>query len=262
MGGRAVDDGGVGNVAVHCYGCSASDRVDDERPELGLHEDGWVVSHGETFCPACARQRGLAQADLPATDPPPEAGAPRAALPDVAWQDPGTRREVSRYRGRGLVLIAAGAALLLALGLVLYQKSSHAQALYDRGERTVGVVTGYHVGFRTGCKTVDVSYVAGGSTRVATVAAPSALADLLGGGDICHRGTRLAVAFDGSAPYTLRLPGDLRYQLTFWLEAVLFTGIGLIAAGLLRMASARRWQRRLVGCAPGEDELRYIPADA
>jgi len=45
--------------------------VDSNSPEQGLRAAGWVLAHGETYCPACARARGLS---FPAAagSPPPE----------------------------------------------------------------------------------------------------------------------------------------------------------------------------------------------
>jgi hypothetical protein len=49
----------MGMVTIHCWGCSAGTTVDEHASAEGLARAGWSLSHGETYCPECARARGL-----------------------------------------------------------------------------------------------------------------------------------------------------------------------------------------------------------
>ncbi|HWX51794.1 MAG TPA: hypothetical protein VNY34_00795, partial [Solirubrobacteraceae bacterium] len=49
----------MGTVRIHCYGCSTTVSVEEQAAAQGLQTAGWAVAHGQTFCPACAAQRGL-----------------------------------------------------------------------------------------------------------------------------------------------------------------------------------------------------------
>ncbi len=50
----------MGMVRIHCWSCSNSVTVDDGSTAAGLGSAGWILSHGETYCPDCAGARGLA----------------------------------------------------------------------------------------------------------------------------------------------------------------------------------------------------------
>jgi len=50
-------------VRIHCYGCQESVLVDEHATAHGLALAGWALNAGETFCPACAAQRGHTVAD-------------------------------------------------------------------------------------------------------------------------------------------------------------------------------------------------------
>jgi hypothetical protein len=50
-------------VRIHCYGCQQSVLVDEHATAHGLALAGWALNAGETFCPACAAQRGHTVAD-------------------------------------------------------------------------------------------------------------------------------------------------------------------------------------------------------
>ncbi len=65
-------------MRIHCYGCEQSVLVEEDATAHGLALAGWALNAGETFCPACAAQRGLAAAeplgsdlDVPASAPQP-----------------------------------------------------------------------------------------------------------------------------------------------------------------------------------------------
>jgi hypothetical protein len=60
----------MGLVRIHCWSCAETVSVDEHDPQKGLLAFGWGLSHGETYCSACAAARGLEV--QPATD----AGAP------------------------------------------------------------------------------------------------------------------------------------------------------------------------------------------
>ncbi len=49
-------------MRIHCWSCARSVEVDERDTAGGLAGAGWALSHGETYCPDCARARGLAAA--------------------------------------------------------------------------------------------------------------------------------------------------------------------------------------------------------
>ena len=53
-------------VRIHCWSCARSVEVDESDTAAGLAAAGWSLSHGETYCPECARERGLVQSGAPA----------------------------------------------------------------------------------------------------------------------------------------------------------------------------------------------------
>ncbi len=56
-------------MRTHCYGCDSSVTVDEAHPEQGLREAGWVVQHGETYCPICASEHAAPAAAVPRAAP-------------------------------------------------------------------------------------------------------------------------------------------------------------------------------------------------
>ena len=73
----------MSRVRIHCWSCARSVEVDEENKAGGLEAAGWSLAHGETYCPDCARERGLRPPEAP-TDgagkplppPTPEGGYP------------------------------------------------------------------------------------------------------------------------------------------------------------------------------------------
>jgi hypothetical protein len=61
---------GVSQVRIHCWSCARSVEVDEHDTADGLARSGWALSHGETYCPDCARARGLAAAQGAAASAP------------------------------------------------------------------------------------------------------------------------------------------------------------------------------------------------
>jgi hypothetical protein len=49
----------VGLVRIHCYGCANTVAVADGDMSRGVLNAGWAIEGGQTFCPSCARERGL-----------------------------------------------------------------------------------------------------------------------------------------------------------------------------------------------------------
>lgn len=47
-------------VRVHCWNCARSIEVEQGDPSGGLARAGWALSKGETYCPRCAAERGIA----------------------------------------------------------------------------------------------------------------------------------------------------------------------------------------------------------
>jgi hypothetical protein len=44
----------MASVQIHCYGCRATVAADPRTPEESLRAAGWLLIHGETYCPVCA----------------------------------------------------------------------------------------------------------------------------------------------------------------------------------------------------------------
>jgi hypothetical protein len=71
----------VSQVRIHCWSCARSVEVDEQDTAGGLERSGWALSHGETYCPGCARERGLSDgqaAAAPASAAPSGEGLPGA----------------------------------------------------------------------------------------------------------------------------------------------------------------------------------------
>ena len=54
-------------VGIHCYSCDSKVSVEETAMSRGLQAAGWALEHGQTFCPSCARMRGLKVAQEPIT---------------------------------------------------------------------------------------------------------------------------------------------------------------------------------------------------
>jgi len=63
-------------VRIHCYGCEQSVLVEEGAMAHGLALSGWALNAGETFCPACATQRGLAATQALGSAPETHGAAP------------------------------------------------------------------------------------------------------------------------------------------------------------------------------------------
>ncbi len=68
----------MASVRIHCYGCGAQTMVAESRMAEDLRYAGWSVTHGQTYCRACAAERGLTAGTEPQA---PDAGDP--TRPDV-----------------------------------------------------------------------------------------------------------------------------------------------------------------------------------
>jgi|GEM_PF-4596076 len=109
-------------VGVHCYGCPAVIAVASGAPEDGLAAAGWSLVHGQTYCPSCANERGLAPLRPEGASPaPPVEGAQLSTVADPAQ----TARELAmlnKIEARAhlnvkMGAVALGAGLLLLAGL-------------------------------------------------------------------------------------------------------------------------------------------------
>ena len=78
----------MGRVRIHCWSCARSVEADENDTAAGLAAAGWSLAHGETYCPECARERGLSAPPaqlgpdgqpLPAATPPGGYPSERAA---------------------------------------------------------------------------------------------------------------------------------------------------------------------------------------
>jgi uncharacterized protein DUF6159 len=99
----------MGTVRIHCYGCSTTVSVEERAAAQGLQTAGWAVAHGQTFCPACAAQRGL-----PASTPGQAAGEPAPITGPGSALESFPIGEVSRERRgrRTMRLLRASLAVL------------------------------------------------------------------------------------------------------------------------------------------------------
>lgn len=126
----------MGRVRVHCYACGDTVQVDERWPTQGLEIANWALARGETFCTACARERGFeVRAERQ------EVNGPRVRIGrDVeisvpsgpALGDERTARAFARYRSRGWLWIVAGVALLsvlLAVGAPAMPRQGQVQGL-------------------------------------------------------------------------------------------------------------------------------------
>jgi hypothetical protein len=98
----------MGMVRIHCWSCAKSVTVDERSTEQGLTGAGWTLSHGETYCPECARLRGLAPAPSPEGEP---AGAGAPGAPALEPFPVSAVSGESRF-GRSLRLLGASLRLL------------------------------------------------------------------------------------------------------------------------------------------------------
>lgn len=73
----------MGLVRVHCWSCARSVQVDEDDTRAGLDGAGWMLDRGETYCPQCARARGLT-ASRPALEQAAGAIAPGDAASEAA----------------------------------------------------------------------------------------------------------------------------------------------------------------------------------
>ncbi len=55
----------MSRVGIHCWSCARSVQVDEHDKAGSLAAAGWSLAHGETYCPDCARERGLAAPRTP-----------------------------------------------------------------------------------------------------------------------------------------------------------------------------------------------------
>ena len=149
--------GHVGNVRVHCYGCDAVVQVDEDLPAEGLRVARWYNDHGETFCPKCARRRGLpdpwgsqspwADYDQRYRDTGDSVTAARESVPlGPAIDDPETYAAVTRYGRRAWLWLAAGAALFAATLAFTEISAKRADELLRTGAHTPGLVVSYASG--------------------------------------------------------------------------------------------------------------------
>jgi hypothetical protein len=59
------DEGAMGTVKIHCYGCSETLIVPEAPSREDVEQAGWQISAGETYCHTCAGARGLTSGDAP-----------------------------------------------------------------------------------------------------------------------------------------------------------------------------------------------------
>jgi hypothetical protein len=256
------DKAKVGKVRVHCYGCPAVLNVDARLPEQGLRVARWSASQGETFCPSCAKQRGLddpwgsqvpwADYDHRRRDTGDAAVAARDAVPvGPAIEDPRTRASLKRYRRRGWYWLLAGGATLLVTVVFLGIQSSDAKELLRTGRHTQGLVQSYGL-LREGGE-ITVRYLANGELREGAIAVKERY----------EPGERVEVIYDPSNPSRIRTPQDTnesRLARRVTIYGFVF-GLAMLAAGLVVLWRPRRW-RRLLQTPWQPYAATYIPGRA
>lgn len=241
---------------MHCYGCGESVAVDERYPDDGLRVARWSRAGGETYCPACARERSLSDpwqlddAKSPARAAGREEGGD-APPRGPAIDDPRTNEALASYRRRSWYLLAAGAVFLAVVSVAFAVRSANANALLRMGAHTRGVVES-DTSERGGGHIV-VGYFVGGERRQGVVEV-SNVYDYYGGEPV-------EVIYDRSNPSRIRTPQDanegrMSGRILFYL---LFAAIGSTLAGLGSITRPRRWRKILA--APWQPfNATYIPA--
>jgi hypothetical protein len=247
-------------VRVHCYGCPATLTVDGRLPEQGLRIARWATSHGETFCPSCAKQRVLEDpwsSRVPWEDLAHRqrhtlsaAATERVTVPlGPAIEDPRTRSSLRRYGRRGWHWLIAGAVTLLALVVFLGIRSSDATELRRIGRHTSGLVESY--GLLSEGGEIRVRYVANGEVRDGRI-------------DVKERyepGEQVDVIYDPSNASRIRTPQDAN-ESPLATRVIIYGfvfGLGMLFAGIIVLWRPQRWRRFLQ--TPWQAYVAtYIPA--
>lgn len=242
--------GHVGNVRVHCYGCDAVLQVDEDLPAEGLRVARWYNDHGETFCPKCARRRGLpdpwgsqspwADYDQRYRDTGDSVKAARESVPlGPAIDDPETHAAVTRYGRRAWLWLAAGAALFAATLAFTEISAKRADELLRTGAHTPGLVVSYASGREGGA--IRIRYRADGVIREGWVNVSQHELSLL------EPGERVDVIYDPSNPSRIRTPqasNEGRLSMRVKLYGFMFAVMMLLGGGVV-MTRPRRWRRLL-----------------
>jgi hypothetical protein len=252
---------GVSKVSLHCYGCPAALSVDDDLPEEALRIARWTNSRGQTFCPGCARRRGLEDpwgTEVPWDD---YDDRPRDTRDDVAARDPAplgsalegplTRSALKRYGRRAWAWLLAGGATLLAATVFLGVKSSDAKELLRTGRHTTGVVYSYG-SLREGGE-ITVRYLAEGELREGSIHVSEAFVPV----------ERVEVIYDRSDPSHIRTPQDANESplaTRVVIYAIVF-GLIMFGAGIVVLWRPRGW-RRLLRTPWKAYAATYIPGRA
>jgi hypothetical protein len=236
----------VGKTRIHCYGCSAVIRVNDRLPDQGLRMARWCNSDGETFCPSCAKKRGLedpwgsqrpwAEYDHRRRDSGDCAAAARDTLPlGPAIEDLQTRSTLKRYGRRGWYWLIVGGATLLATIMFLGMQSSHAKELLRAGRHTLGLVESY--GWLREGGYIRVRYVGGGELREGRIYVKERY----------EPGERVEVIYDSSNPSRIRTPQDAN-ESPLATRAIIYGfvfGFMIFSAGIIILWRPHRWKRML-----------------
>lgn len=252
----------MGKVRVHCYGCPAVVNVDGRLPEQGLRIARWSSLQGETFCPSCAKQRGLedpwgsqvpwADYDHRRPDTGDRAVAARDTVPvGPAIEDPRTRSSLRRYGRRGWRWLIAAGATLLATIVFFGGQSRDARELLRTGRHTPGLVESYG-SLREGGE-IRVRYLANGELREGTIYVK----------ERDEPGERVEVIYDPSNPSRIRTPQDANRSplATRAMTYGFMFGLAMLVAGMIVLSRPRRWRRLLQGPWHAY-AASYIPARA
>lgn len=157
------------SVQIHCYGCRSTVAADPHSPEESLRTAGWLLIHGETYCPVCAPDHNSAA--LPGGTPTFAADGSRGieaapAAPEQAREDTGQFSPASRDD----VLLPGGSMSAAASGSAApFREVALLDKLEGRARRSVavgGLATGLGVLLFTGLSTNSIVVVVAACTVV------------------------------------------------------------------------------------------------
>ena len=243
LGPRVGDTRCVGKVRVHCYGCSRTVEVGQSLPAEGLRIARWCTDHGQTFCPACAKSRGLedpwgARDPWSGYEPRPDNGHATAAevVPaGPAIDDQESRVALTRYGRRAWLWLLAGAALF-GVTLTYTQIRAHQAAeLLRTGVRTHGVVEAYEWQEEGG--EIRVRYATDGSIREGSIR--------VGQDERYEQGEPIKVIYDLHDPARIRTTADANASRLGSREIMygfLFSVL-ILGSGVTVMVRPLRWRR-------------------
>ena len=239
----------MGKVRVHCYGCAAAVRVDDEWPAEGLRIAHWNVARGRTYCPSCTPVDSASRAASAHRVTAPPGGETSgvgmgaedelAASPGPAAADRETAEALSRHHRRAWGWMTAASVVLAFTFALVSAQSNQARALLKSGVSTPGSVLAY-ASSRYGGDLL-VRYSANGVTRQGAI-------NLTALSPAYTRGDPIDVLYDPRAPARIRTPQEENRprSATAVLAYGFAVGVALLIVAGRRFWQVRKWRVRLM----------------